>query len=165
LSVSTGKGSSNTTGVIKRPQESLLRSLWILCAALSLAILLMAIPGYLSRVPIEYFRTDLVFDPSPMNVVFIRTGSLLSFLSSALALGLAALLFVKRFDQPMGIFLSFYLLVHGTLLAGSIDMLEPFWPNVAIVNSFLLLPLIYTPASVALVGLFPDGRFAPSWSK
>lgn len=90
--------------------------------------------------------------------------SFLSILSTVISLSLAGLLFIKKSDDRMGLFLSFYLLAHGILLAGSIEMLEPIWPEVARVNSFILLPTFTGPLTTALIGLFPDGRFVPRWS-
>lgn len=157
-------GDSQPTKVSQRSGR-LLRGAWIVLAVLSLAILLAAVPGYLSLNPLESFRGDLDFDLSPQSAAVVRVGSLVSLLSVATSLGMAGLLYAKRFDQPMGTFLSFYLLAHGTLFAGSIELLQPIWPAAPIANSFFLLPLIFTPASIALIGLFPDGRFVPRWSK
>lgn len=161
---------SGTGDATRRPanpndRNRVLRGAWFLLAGISLAILLLAIPGYLTLNPLESFRSDLVYDLTSGSAAVLRAASLISFLSVALSLGLAALLFFKRFDQRMGRFLSFYLLAQGTLQAGSLELLQPLWPSAAIINSFVLLPLVFVPATIALIALFPDGRFVPGWSR
>jgi signal transduction histidine kinase len=141
-----------------------LKPLWVVAAVLSFAILIASIPGYVMRTPIGNLVNYLVFKPTPTVLVIHHFNSLISFLSAALSLGLASLLFVKKSDQRMGRFLAFYLIAHGTLLAGPIEMLESYWPGITRLNSFVLLPIFAGPATAALIGLFPDGRFVPRWS-
>jgi signal transduction histidine kinase len=88
-----------------------------------------------------------------------------SLIATLLSLGLAALLFRKRPADKMALFLAYYLLVHGILGAGAIEMLDPVWPGVSELNSFLFLPLISLPSSIAFLALFPDGRFVPRWTR
>lgn len=146
-------------------RRTVLRGAWIVLATIALAIMLLAIPGILVRTPLGNLGSHLVFESTPLALTLLHLSSVLLGFSAVLSLALAALLFAKKWDEPMGIFLSFFLLAHGILFAGPIEMLEPIWPNAAWVNSFVLLPLLYMPASVALVGLFPDGRFVPRWSR
>ncbi|HET9588542.1 MAG TPA: ATP-binding protein [Anaerolineales bacterium] len=145
--------------------DRVLKPLWIVAAVHSGAILLASLPGYLVRTPIGNLGAHLVFEPTPPMLAFHHFNSLVSISSTLLSLSLAGLLFIKKFNEPMGRFLAFYLLAHGILFAGSIEMLEPFWPEAARVNSFVLLPFFLGPATIALIGLFPDGRFIPAWSR
>jgi signal transduction histidine kinase len=142
-----------------------LKPLWILSAILVVGILIASLPGYLVRTPMASIRSDLVFNPTPMVLTIHHLHLLISFFSTAFCICLAALLFFKKSDSRMGLFLSFYLLAHGILYTWTIEMLEPFWPKAPFVNSFILLPILAGPVTAALVGLFPDGRFVPNWSR
>jgi signal transduction histidine kinase len=143
----------------------MLRPLWIAAATLSVAILFASLPGYLVRTPTGNLGEHLVFEPTPLMLALHQFNSLGSILTALLSISLAALLFMNKFDERMGQYLSFYLLAHGILLAGPVEMLEPFWPEATRVNSFLLLPFFLGPCIVALISLFPDGHFVPSWSR
>lgn len=142
-----------------------LKPLWVTAAVVSVAILIASLPGYLLRTPIGNLGSHLVFQPTPLILGIHHLNSLLSILAAILSLSLAGLIFVKKPSDRMALFLSFYLLAHGILFAGPIEMLEPFWPDAARVNSFILLPIFTGPATAALFGLFPDGRFVPRWSR
>jgi signal transduction histidine kinase len=160
-----------TPVALRKPDRSkrgewgrILRPLWLLLAAGSVFILIASLPGYLKRVPIGNLGTQLVFEPTPLLRNLNDFNSLLSFLSAVLSVCLAGFLFVKKSRERMGLFLSFYLLAHGILLAGPIEMLEPIWPNIARLNSFLFLPVFLGPLTVALISIFPDGHFQPRWA-
>ncbi|HEX6304626.1 MAG TPA: GAF domain-containing sensor histidine kinase [Anaerolineales bacterium] len=142
-----------------------LKPIWVVSAVLAVAVLIVSLPGYVVRMPIGNLGSDLVFKPTSLMLAIHHLNSLVSILSAILSLSLASLLFIKKSGERIGLFLAFYLLAHGILFAGPIEMLEPVWPNVAWVNSFILLPVFTGPATAALVGLFPDGRFVPLWSR
>jgi len=142
-----------------------LKPLWVLSAVLSFTVLILSLPGYVTRTPIGNLGSHLVFKPTTLLLALHHLNSLISILSAVISLGLASFLFIKISDQRIGLFLAFYLLAHGILLAGPIEMLESFWPNVAWVNSFILLPIFAGPATATLIALFPDGRFVPRWSR
>lgn len=143
----------------------LARIAWYFTAVISLAILAAAIPGYLFHTSLGVFEDRLSYDSSPLLLAIHRLSLLVSFLSGVLSLSLAVMLFVKKHADRMALFLSFYFLAHGILLAGTIELLQPYWPAAPWVNSFVLLPVFIGPGSMALLGLFPDGRFVPSWSR
>jgi hypothetical protein len=65
----------------------------------------------------------------------------------------------------MVIFVSSYLLLYGTIMAGPLEWVEasyPAWPSIA-VN--VVQTLVLTTPTVALIFLFPDGRFIPLWTR
>jgi hypothetical protein len=133
-------------------------------AALSLGILLASIPGYLSPPGISVFEGVLVFERTPLIATLEDLIYLAPFLAAALTLRFAALLFVKKSGDCMGLLLAYYLLAHGVSFAGPIELLQPLWPKAPWINSLILQPLYAGPATMALVGLFPDGHFVPRWA-
>ncbi len=142
----------------------MLRRAWWLVAFLSVGILLAALPGYLTGIPFYNLRNDLVFELSLLERAMLAAIALVSIFSALFSFSLAALLYAKIRRDRMGLFLSYYLLFHGVLFAGPIELLEPIWPGATRINSFVLLPLLLGPGTAALIGLFPDGRFVPRWS-
>ncbi len=138
---------------------------WLVLAALSIAILVASIPGYLFSPSLGVLDEQLVIieDTAAYNLMLVTVAA--SFLSSAGSVCLAIFLFQRKRDDPMGQFLAYYLLGHGILFAGAIEMLHPIWGAAPWVNSFILLPLFSGPATMALIALFPDGRFVPRWTR
>lgn len=86
-----------------------LRLAWYPAAAGALAIMAGAVPGYVYDAPIGVFRARLTLEPRTLIVILRRLSCLISFLSAAISLGFSGVLFVKKSDQPMGLFLSIYL--------------------------------------------------------
>jgi hypothetical protein len=65
----------------------------------------------------------------------------------------------------MVMFISSYLLLYGTIMAGPLEWAEAFypgWPSLAI---DVVQPLFLTAPTIALFVLFPDGRFVPPWTR
>jgi hypothetical protein len=65
----------------------------------------------------------------------------------------------------MVMFISSYLLVYGTVLAGPLERAElfyPGWPSFAV---DVVQPFFFTTPTIALFVLFPDGGFVPRWAR
>jgi hypothetical protein len=80
-------------------------------------------------------------------------------------LTLAVVLFWRRSDDWMVMFISSYLLLYGTIMAGPLEWAEAFypgWPSLAI---DVVEPLFLTTPTITLFVLFPDGRFVPPWTR
>ncbi len=142
----------------------LVRYAWYLLLGVSLGVLIAALPGYWL-----FVRGDLPagFAPNqaPLTVVLNGLTGLLSLGVALLSFFLAFLLHRRGTDDRMALILSFYLLAHGTLLAGPLELLEPFLPGVSWFTSFVLLPGVLIPAAYIIFVLFPDGRARPAWSR
>ena len=86
---------------------------------------------------------------------------LVSITSALVCLILAGVLFWRKSYDWMVMFISSYLLLYGTVLAGPLERAEAFypgWPSLAI---DVIQPLFFTTPSIALFVLFPDGIFIP----
>jgi signal transduction histidine kinase len=141
------------------------RAGWVGAALLSFAILLASIPGYLSSPFLGVLEGNLILKPDTLAFYLARATLLASFLGAACSFSLAVLLFFKKSSDRMGLFLSYYLLEHSILFAGPLEMLYPFWKDAPLVSSVILSPLIFLPSTMALIAIFPDGRFVPPWSR
>lgn len=138
---------------------------WPIPAATAIGILIASVPGYLSTPSLGVFDSHLILEPGTTAYLLARATLIASFLSAVGAISLSVFLFVKKRSDSMGLFLAYFLLGHGILFAGPIEMLQRYWEAAPFVNSFLLLPLFSGPGTLALVALFPDGRFVPPWSR
>jgi signal transduction histidine kinase len=146
--------------------QSRARTAWYVAAVLTLAVVILAIPGYIRAMPKGFSVFEFAANPSPVVLAINVLTALISFATAILSLYLAFLLFHRWPDDRMALFLSFYLLVFG-IYSGPFDMLvvkEPFSLISKVWNS-IFTPLIIYPASCILFLLFPDGRFAPDWSR
>jgi signal transduction histidine kinase len=147
---------------------------WSVCAALALLIFLAAIPlGYAQRfsgtfgVPIDA--------PGWYIAVMSVAQAVVSMLMAVVCLALAAILFWKRRQEPMTLFVSFFLLAYGIVMAGPLEALNGL-PLVSAGPSshrsmvisvdvvykiqtalFAVMPLLFY--------LFPSGRFVPGWTR
>jgi len=103
--------------------------------------------------------------PAGLVVVLDLLGVLASITSALVCLTLAGVLFWRRSEDWMVMFISLYFLVYGIVLAGPLERLEAFypgWPSLAI---DVFQPQFLTTPPVALFVLFPDGRFVPRWTR
>jgi signal transduction histidine kinase len=139
------------------------RILWILLAVVALVLLLASLPGYLLR-----FNGQLGHVPadqmSALDRVFAVLGAVASLASALLSLMLAWLLYRQRFDNPLPAALSAYLLVYAVVMAGPLEHLAFYWFGTVSFTVPIQGLLLGIP-TLALLMLFPDGRFVPSWTR
>jgi len=143
------------------------RAAWVIVATLALGLFVASIPAYITNV-LNLGQADWMRAvEAPTAVVFALDllGVLASITAALLCLTLAAVLFWRKSDDWMVMFISSYLLVYGVVLAGPLERAEDFypgWPSLAI---DVFQPLFFTTPTIALFVLFPDGRFVPRWTR
>lgn len=148
----------------KRGANKLVRIAWLVGAALALGVFIISIPAYLIGISEGRFLAGPVENPSAIANLLNIAGGLASFLAASLSLGLAALIFLKRQDDRMALFVSFYLLGYGILMVGPLEILEVYqqgWSNIAMVMNIIIL----TAPSIAMLCIFPNSRFVPGWTR
>jgi hypothetical protein len=146
----------------------LARAVWAIIATLALCLFIASIPSYVSNV-LNLGQADWIGTPveAPAGLVFVveLLGVLISITSAVACLALASVLFWRKSDDWMVMFISSYLLVYGTVLVGPLETAEafyPWWPSLAV---DVIQPLFFTTPTIALLVLSPDGRFVPSWTR
>src|SRR5918993_375410 len=146
----------------------LARAAWIIIATLALGLFLASFPAYVSNV-LTLGLADWMGAPvkAPVGLVFVLDllGVLASIAAALVCLTLAVVLFWRRSDDWMVMFISSYLLLYGTIMAGPLEWAEAFylrWPSLAV---DVVQPLFFTTPTIALFVLFPDGRFVPPWTR
>jgi hypothetical protein len=143
------------------------RAAWVLLAVLALGIFIASIPNYVFNVLNLGQAGWMRAIEAPTGVIFVLdlVGVLASITAALVCLTLASVLFWRRSDDWMVIFISSYLLIYGTVMAGPLERAEdfyPWWPSLA---EDVFQSLFFTMPTVALFVLFPDGRFVPPWTR
>ncbi|MEK7329100.1 MAG: hypothetical protein AAB217_27965, partial [Chloroflexota bacterium] len=141
----------------------LMRYAWIVTAALAFGILIAALPHYYARVLVEA-ANPLVDGPPEFVFAMDFIGTFASVLAAVVSLLIAVLLFGRKTRDGMALFLSYFLLAYGTLMAGPLEALFDFGgPG----SEFALLAQagLMTAPMIAFGFLLPNGRFVPRWSR
>ncbi|OQY89439.1 MAG: hypothetical protein B6D41_10505 [Chloroflexi bacterium UTCFX4] len=153
----------------------LAQAFWIICAALALLIFLAGIPlGYALLFSGAGFNVPIdapAWYIASMSVV----QGIVSLAAALVSLALAGIVFWKKRADPGALFVSFYLLAYGVVLAGPLEALNgfpPLFPGASapsgmLIPTNLVLALqasVFIPA-VLLFFLFPTGHFVPVWTR
>lgn len=140
---------------------------WLLCMTVGLALYISAgIALLVNRDPV-IFALLAWQDRTPL-VSGLQTGAALAMTGVALfALVVAAVLFFKRPDDPMALFLAYFYVIFGFIQVwpGPLTYLESAFLNSNYIANGLLQTLLFGPSLVILLCVFPDGRFAPPWTR
>ena len=146
----------------------LARAAWVTIATLALTLFIASIPGYVFDV-LELGQAERTGAPVGVPAALIFALELLGVLASVTAasvcLTLASVLFFRRSNDWMVVFVSSYLLLYGTIMAGPLERVEDFYPAWPALAVDVLQPLLLTTPTVALIALFPDGGFVPRWTR
>jgi hypothetical protein len=144
------------------------RAAWLVVATLAMGVFVASIPAYVSNI-LRLVRADLaagpVETPAALVIALDLLGVLASVTAASMCLTLAVVLFRRRSNDWMVVFVSSYLLLYGTIMAGPLEWAEgyyPAWPALAVE---VVQPLLLTTPTVALIVLFPNGTFVPRWTR
>lgn len=138
---------------------------WVISAVLALGVLFASVPGYLEEAHYGDFVGQEVEAPFGLVRALDVTGVLASFMSALICLALAGLLFWRKRGEGMALFVSFYLLAYGVVLAGPLEQLDLLVPGASLLATNVLQPVLFVAPSVALLAVFPNGRFVPRWTR
>ena len=154
--------------VVRGRWLSVIRVAWVVIAMLAIGVFVASIPAYISDI-LQLGQADWMGGPVEAPAALVFALDLLGVLASAaaalLCLTLGVVLFWRRSDDWMVVFISSYLLAYGTVFAGPLEWAErfyPWWPSLAI---DVVQPLLLTTPTIALIVLFPDGRLVPRWTR
>jgi signal transduction histidine kinase len=145
--------------------QHLARKAWYVCAALVLGLIVLSFPTNFNTIaeqlPISLLRAD------PFSLLFIfNIASSLTFAAAALiSFILSIVLFLKRSDDGMAVFLSYFLLAYSVYAAGPSEFLESLWPGISAFSSAGLEPILFAPLLIILLSIFPNGHLVPGWTR
>jgi len=134
---------------------------WVVTAVLAWGVLLASLSGYSVWLQGE---NPITPGPDPVNGFYVL-GGVTSLACALVSLGLGFLLFLRKRNEPMALFVSFYVMVYGVVLSGPLESLTPLFPGAGDLATGLIQPLLLAAPTVYLIILLPDGRFVPAWSR
>lgn len=141
-------------------------AVWYVAAFLTLATVILAIPGYLKAIREGFSVFPIPTNPSPVVMTINAFTALVSIATALLSLYLSFLLFRHRANGRMALFLSFYLLAFSVSVGPFEELRTIAGANITnTIWNTIFQPLIMYPASCFLFLFFPDGRFAPNWGR
>ncbi len=139
------------------------RAGWITLAILALGFLLTSLPGYASNFG-EQLAHVPAGNPTQTTKIFAVANRFASLGSALLSLGLSWMLYRSKFKESAATALAFYLLLYGILMAGPMERWGAYWVGNSDFALLLQSILLATP-TVALLAIFPNGSFVPSWMR
>ena len=87
-----------------------------------------------------------------------------SITAALVSLSLATLLFMRKSNDGMAMFVSFLLLTYGVVMAGPLERLTLIWDPIENIALYAQSILMATPI-LLLACLFPSGHFVPRWTR
>jgi len=145
--------------------------MWVVIASLAAALSVAGLPALYGE-----FRTLSFYDPVVRDAVRTNLAELglsvdfyaaylltLPIVLAVACFAVAALLFWRRSDEPMVLFVAMLLVLLGATFSGSVRALvgnNPMWEWVNSVLNALSLASVFL-----FFYLFPDGRFVPRWTR
>jgi signal transduction histidine kinase len=128
--------------------------------AIALGFIAISVPAYISVRPEELYSNPVALPPVFLYAFHIA--AVIAFTTVALiSVVLSVVLFLKRPDDRMALFLSYFLLVYAVVEAGPLASLESLWPGVDNFSWSVIQPILIIPLLITFLSIFPNGRFAP----
>lgn len=143
---------------------NLSRVVWIILLICSLLLFVTSLPGYAFRMIHGIPAHGTAAEPSLGFIVLQIFNSLISLISVVLSLTLSWVLFRRKFENPAVAAVSIYLLLYGVVMTGPLEHWGFYWLGSTDFAVDVQSILMATP-TVALLVLFPNGRFVPDWTR
>lgn len=140
---------------------ALAHAAWVVTALLALGVLVASLTGYSVWLRGE---NPVAVGPEPISGFYVLSG-VMSLATALVCLSLGIILFRQKRDEPMALFVSFYVMTYGIVFAGPLENLSPLFPGVADLAVGVIQPLFLTVPTVCLIILLPDGRPIPPWTR
>jgi signal transduction histidine kinase len=160
---------NKTWPVLHGRLHTAVRLIWIGWAIVAFAIFIASLPAYLSGASPHESTSGVIdqladTDSSFLAQVFDVAGAAASISAALVSFGLATLLFLRKSDDGMAMFVSILLLTYGVVLAGPLERFAIVWPPMSSWVMQAQTILLATPI-LLLTCLFPSGRFVPRWTR
>jgi len=135
--------------------------LWAVCAVVVTIVLLGALPSYYS-----HYTQVVRADPNSLGEFSLSLQVLVGLsdlASSFISIALAVLLFWRKPNDRLALFASFFFLITAVVWSYPLDYFLSAYFGAP--STHQLWADLSTPLGILLVGIFPDGRFVPRWTR
>ncbi|MEJ2599427.1 MAG: GAF domain-containing sensor histidine kinase [Anaerolineales bacterium] len=154
------KRAQKEMNILPLPWRRFAKIAWYPLAAIALVFIAISIPAYIGATTEELYGLPVALSPVFLNAFNI--GSTIAFTAAALvSVALSAVLFLKRPDDKMALFISYFLLVYAVVEAGPLASLDSSWPGVETFSWSVIQPIFVVPLLITFLSIFPNGRFVP----
>jgi hypothetical protein len=151
----------------------LIRAAWVITASVALLIFLAALLAAIIAIQQGAYlqghqgtiANNPDANPTDFDILITILGISVGLGSTLVSLMLATIIFWRRSEDRMAVFVSFYLLYIAIANNGPLELMEFYIPGIAVFTTDVLTAFSSTTLSVALLCLFPDGRFVPHWTR
>jgi hypothetical protein len=140
---------------------TLARAAWYVCAVFAAIVLLAALPVYFNRVT-NSIAAD-TYGVGQFNAPFQILLDVGDLGGSYISFALAILLFWRKPNDRMALFVSFFCLFTAVTGLHVLDYTLTAYFGAP--SSYQLLSDLQTPLWILLFCIFPDGRFVPRWTR
>ncbi len=140
------------------------RVIWIILFGIALLIFFTSLPGYTIRITEGIPTHGAVEEPGSGFILLQGVNVFISIASGALSIALSLVLFRRKFENPAVAAVSFYLLLYGAIMTGPLEAWGYYWMGSTDFAINIQALLMATP-TVALLALFPNGKFVPGWMR
>ncbi len=152
---------SSSSPPLHGTRRTLAHAAWYVCAALAALVLLAAIPVYFNRA-----AHPSVADPYGLggySALFRFIVNVGDYIGSVIAFALALLLFWRKPNDRVALFVSFFCLVSAA--TGLLVLSNVLTAYIGTPSTYEFWQGLQTPLWVLLLSIFPDGRFVPRWTR
>jgi hypothetical protein len=129
---------------------------WPVVALCVFLALLASIPGYFDT----YIRQPAAYRYDSVTTFLVMASGVTSLLTALSSLALAVVLFIRKRSDRMAIFVSFFLLGYGLIMAGPLETIEEFYLGIPGLITGQVQVLFVIP-TIILMASFPTGAVEP----
>ncbi|MBE0411395.1 MAG: hypothetical protein IBX69_16860 [Anaerolineales bacterium] len=134
-----------------------IRITWLFAAVLAGMIFATSLPGYILEYRLSNVNGITQHSHNIMSAIFSIMAFLVSF-------SLSIILFQRKRQERIGLFVSFYLLAYAIVMAGPLEAWSKFWLQDSQI-AINLQAVVMTAPTITLMAIFPNGKFIPTWTR
>ena len=138
---------------------------WYLALGPAVVVFLLSLPGYMQGLQEYGFTPGTITEPTLTDQLLNFAGMAASLIAVLVSLGLSAVLYWRKPDDLMALYLSYFLLAYAIILAGPLEIIEAYELATPGVAARYAQPIMVAAPNIVLFCIFPNGKFQPGWTR